>query len=320
MHPYNATPKCPRCGKSVYAAEQVMGPGRRLYHKPCLACTSCNKRLDSFTLLEHDQDPYCKQCHGRNFGTRDLRQANLPHRDEAVIPPERTVFPVSSTSPLKPHLTGLGPSDKDSEVTTITSGPIEPQKSESNQVEPDNEPEKQSEQEAEEEAEERKDEVPNGNDIGASVPPRTVPFSSIRPGAFKHRSALSLDTASRTTTLGRSNSSASGSLSPKPLIQTSTGTRYGALLTGGSISPKKQWTGNANPSCPKCGKSVYFAEQVKAVGKTYHKACLRCTQCNTSLDSTRLTEKEGEPYCHRCYSKTRGPQGGGYALLGKAGS
>ncbi|THU97874.1 hypothetical protein K435DRAFT_662097 [Dendrothele bispora CBS 962.96] len=48
MHPFGGSPKCPRCSKSVYAAEQ-------LYHKPCLACTSCNKRLDSFTLLEHDE-------------------------------------------------------------------------------------------------------------------------------------------------------------------------------------------------------------------------------------------------------------------------
>ncbi|KAG1852616.1 hypothetical protein C8R48DRAFT_611678 [Suillus tomentosus] len=56
MHPFGGTPICPRCNKAVYAAEQVMGPGRKLYHKPCLACTTCSKRLDSFTLLEHDQE------------------------------------------------------------------------------------------------------------------------------------------------------------------------------------------------------------------------------------------------------------------------
>ena len=54
----------------------------------------------------------------------------------------------------------------------------------------------------------------------------------------------------------------------KPIAQTATGTRYGAALggqvglqlTGGAPSPRK-W-GAANPSCPRCGKSVYFAEQV----------------------------------------------------------
>lgn len=53
----------------------------------------------------------------------------------------------------------------------------------------------------------------------------------------------------------------------RPLAQTSTGTRYGAALGGGmgtqttgGGSPSK-W-GMGTPSCPRCGKSVYFAEQV----------------------------------------------------------
>jgi hypothetical protein len=77
---------------------------------------------------------------------------------------------------------------------------------------------------------------------------------------------------------------------------------------------------------------------VKAVGKTWHKGCLKCLECNTSLATGNLTEKDGDPLCHRCYGKVRailprplearlnwlalqlhGPQGSGYALLGKAG-
>jgi hypothetical protein len=53
----------------------------------------------------------------------------------------------------------------------------------------------------------------------------------------------------------------------RPLMQMSTGTRYGAALGGGvgtqvtgGGSPKR-W-GAGTPSCPRCGKSVYFAEQV----------------------------------------------------------
>lgn len=32
---------------------------------------------------------------------------------------------------------------------------------------------------------------------------------------------------------------------------------------------------------------------------------MRCSGCNTSLDSTKLTEKDGEPFCRRCYAKVR---------------
>ena len=48
-----------------------------------------------------------------------------------------------------------------------------------------------------------------------------------------------------------------------PLRQTSTGTRYGiALGGGGPPSPGRQW-GSGTPPCGRCGKSVYFAEQVR---------------------------------------------------------
>ena len=50
----------------------------------------------------------------------------------------------------------------------------------------------------------------------------------------------------------------------RPLAQTSTGTRYGAALGGGvgiQVGSPNKW-GAGTPSCPRCGKSVYFAEQV----------------------------------------------------------
>lgn len=110
-----------------------------------------------------------------------------------------------------------------------------------------------------------------------------------------------------------------------PLTPRATGTRYGAALGGRTASPMSPtWGGRGNPSCGKCGKTVYFAEQVsivclvarhvkltfsqvKAIGKTYHKNCLRCTECNTTLDSARVTENEGSPYCKHCYGKVRCP-------------
>merc|ERR1712010_167302 len=69
MSKFGGAPKCPRCGKSVYHAERATGPGGD-WHKDCLVCIDCRKRLDSTTLAEHAGEAYCKSCHGKRFGPR----------------------------------------------------------------------------------------------------------------------------------------------------------------------------------------------------------------------------------------------------------
>jgi hypothetical protein len=164
---------------------------------------------------------------------------------------------------------------------------------------------------------------------GIGTLPRTVPLA-------RHMSSRSMDIS--TTTAATASSSGSPPSPPaslyafaqsrsptSPVFSSLTGTRYGIALTGGvpshttgSIgvnntggifpsptggSPRK-W-GSGTPSCPRCGKSVYFAEQARAVGKTFHKRCLRCVDCGTSLDSHKLRDHDGELYCVRCYQKVR---------------
>ncbi|KAI0063293.1 LIM-domain-containing protein [Artomyces pyxidatus] len=352
MHPYGGTPICPRCSKAVYAAEQVMGPGRKLYHKPCLTCTGCNIRLDSLRLLEHDQEPYCKNCHSKFFGTRDLRQANLPHRADST-----------PSTPLSPTRTGVSlPSSPDSPPSQPTAAPplparklfpaatigrqhtgtfssspaqaplLRPTRALSPTRATFNTPDGFA---AVDEDDEDEDEqaFPPGTPTHAGRSqtglPRTVPLTPGSPTKTAPPPPVSSPPpANPPTSLAYSPASvarapaATFGRTMSPLTATATGTKYGVGLTGGlRATPTgggRQW-GGGTPQCPKCGKSVYFAEQVKAVGKTYHKACLRCTECGTSLDSSRLTEKDGQPLCHRCYGKLHGPQGSGYALLGKAG-
>jgi len=75
----NSSPNvCPRCDRVVYAAEQAMGPARKLYHKGCLSCLSCKKALLGGAVLEHDEEAYCRNCHIKLFSTQDLRSGNLP--------------------------------------------------------------------------------------------------------------------------------------------------------------------------------------------------------------------------------------------------
>jgi len=183
--------------------------------------------------------------------------------------------------------------------------------------------------------EKEEDVVPNlvntNTGRGTNGLPRTVPLNSPSPlRTLSHATggrsgAKSVDWSAGNrypATVGRSNShvTASGQNLP-PLMSTATGTRYGVALTGGgpSGSPAGKRWGGVTPSCARCGKSVYLAEQVKAIGKLWHKACLRCSECGTTLDSGRLSERDGSPFCNRCYGKLHGPQGSGYALLGKAG-
>jgi hypothetical protein len=47
---------CARCNKPAYHVEQVVGPAGKVYHKACLKCLSCGKRLDSHLLVEHDDE------------------------------------------------------------------------------------------------------------------------------------------------------------------------------------------------------------------------------------------------------------------------
>lgn len=56
-----------------------------------------------------------------------------------------------------------------------------------------------------------------------------------------------------------------------------------------------------------------FAEQKLAVGRKWHRACLRCEGCRTTLDTNRVEEgpmdlwEQGciNTWCHMCYSKVR---------------
>ncbi|KAJ7670530.1 hypothetical protein B0H17DRAFT_1209266 [Mycena rosella] len=258
---FSGSATCPRCSKTVYAAEQAMGPGRKFYHKPCLSCMTCKKRLDSFTLLEHDQEPYCKSCHAKNFGTHNIsnRDAPRPAPDAFRTPPRKRPTadadsPHVDTSPLAG---ADGPHTPDSPIATDGDFHGTPTKDDADDEE------------------------------------KLTPSRAMAPIAERYATAAAVQ---------RRHMTGDGTdVSPRPLPRTLTG--------GGSPSPRRY--GADNPSCARCNKSVYFAEQVKAVGKTWHKSCLRCTApaCGTLLDSNRLRDHGGEPLCARCHGRLHGKGG-----------
>ncbi|KAF7256233.1 hypothetical protein EG68_06832 [Paragonimus skrjabini miyazakii] len=61
--------------------------------------------------------------------------------------------------------------------------------------------------------------------------------------------------------------------------------------------------------CPVCMGHVYFAEEVRAMGKSFHRTCFKCNVCNKLLDSFTANEHDGGLYCRFCYSKNFGVKG-----------
>ncbi|XP_009582451.1 PREDICTED: cysteine and glycine-rich protein 3-like, partial [Fulmarus glacialis] len=108
-------------------------------------------------------------------------------------------------------------------------------------------------------------------------------------------------------------------------LSTDTGDHLGLNLQQGSPKSARPST-PTNPSkfakkmvdvdkCPRCGKSVYAAEKIMGGGKPWHKTCFRCAICGKSLESTNVTDKDGELYCKVCYAKNFGPKGIGFGGL-----
>ena len=196
---------------------------------------------------------YSKNCHIKNFGTKDLRQANLPDRDQVTglsppTSPRRNARGLDSppSSPPRPTLTSIG-------ATMITGGSSTP---------------KVTKLEAMGEGELRA----GGGGIGMNDLPGRLSLSPTKRGGDddtveEDERTEGMDGPQRpqvggttvAVTLGRKEVMT-------PLVQTSTGTRYGRGLTGVGGGKNRQW-GGGTPVCPKCGKLVYFAEQVSGRGE-----------------------------------------------------
>eukprot|EP01128_Nolandella_sp_AFSM9_P006103 TRINITY_DN3069_c1_g5_i1.p1 TRINITY_DN3069_c1_g5~~TRINITY_DN3069_c1_g5_i1.p1 ORF type:complete len:185 (-),score=32.16 TRINITY_DN3069_c1_g5_i1:159-671(-) len=78
----SAGERCARCNGRVYEAEKVLAIGKP-WHQKCLKCPECNKRLDSTTLTEHDDEVYCKACYGKKFGPTGFGNIASSHTESA---------------------------------------------------------------------------------------------------------------------------------------------------------------------------------------------------------------------------------------------
>ncbi|KAH9450601.1 hypothetical protein MJO28_009971 [Puccinia striiformis f. sp. tritici] len=259
--------KCPSCLKSVYAAEQALGPGATPYHKSCLRCTQCQKVLDPFNILEHGYDPYCKICHSKSFGTKGVGYGNAVvgeyHNNSTIISPVQS--PIINHHQQSEALQ-LGHRVVDEEEVALSSlhTEIKPRSTGSS-----------------ENAALKTHEQPARKSGG---PPTKNPLT---PPPKPAKPRLLLPTRSSSTS----------PYTPRTLFPTIT-------AKTGLDGPQK---------CPACSLTVYHAEQVLAIGKKWHKRCLRCTLCSKALDSN-LNERTGKPYCIQCYHQHFGAGSHGFVL------
>ncbi|KAI9015791.1 hypothetical protein CLU79DRAFT_837904 [Phycomyces nitens] len=281
---FGGAPKCPRCQKSVYMAEQVIGPGGA-WHANCLTCKECNKRLDS-SLSERDGEVYCKVCYTRQWGPKGYGFAGGAAflSTETKLPSEilnesrqtNSYSPVTSAPPTIPPTPPALPSTRPS----MQPPTLPPRMSESPKL-----PERQAQPiEPAISADEPGSPASEDSDWSNPNPPPSLPK---KPEAF--------------------------SPIDQPRSIGTYKTSYMNHHTG--YVPRKTGITIQNDTCTKCGKSVYAAELALGAGNKYHKFCLKCCECGKLLSSTNMVDRDSDLYCRGCYSRSFGPKGYGFGNL-----
>ncbi|KJE93272.1 hypothetical protein CAOG_04084 [Capsaspora owczarzaki ATCC 30864] len=54
-------------------------------------------------------------------------------------------------------------------------------------------------------------------------------------------------------------------------------------------------------TCPRCSKTVYQAEKIRALDANWHKRCLSCEGCHKALAAGSFQARDNKPYCKTCF-------------------
>jgi len=66
-------PVCPNCTKRIYPTEIISAAGRQ-YHKQCIICKKCSRKITPGSQLDHKEDIYCKNCYNEEFVDSDTQK------------------------------------------------------------------------------------------------------------------------------------------------------------------------------------------------------------------------------------------------------
>uniref|UniRef100_A0A8D8RLU6 Muscle LIM protein Mlp84B n=2 Tax=Cacopsylla melanoneura TaxID=428564 RepID=A0A8D8RLU6_9HEMI len=275
-------PKCPACGKSVYAAEERVAGGYK-FHKMCFKCSMCSKFLDSTNCTEHEKELFCKQCHGRKYGPKGYGfggGAGCLSMDagEHLSGGE----PARPGGPLLPRAIAKAP---EGEGCPRCGGFVY-----------------MAEQMLARGRSWHKEcykcaECARGLDSRncCEAPDKDIYCKVCYGKLFGPR--------------GYGYGQGAGALQTD--FNYTQGENNAPRTT---VIDTAKIQAEPGKGCPRCGGMVYAAEQVLAKGSEWHRKCFKCHDCNKTLDSIIACDgPDKDIYCKTCYGKKWGPHGYGFA-------
>lgn len=306
---FGGSPTCPTCGKAVYFAEKVIGPGGTAYHKLCLKCNECQKSLEPRLLVDHDGVAYCKACYGKLFGAKGYGAGGAlvgEYRPRATPPsspqkgpptparPTPAPVPIPSFSAGSPRYVPPPPSLTSAPSSTTTRRPLP--------TPPVPAPKPPS--------------IPARPSFGGGAGPApapSIPVVTLPLGSYpRDFSSGQLDSDSSNSYRPRGSGNA-----PPPAPDFDEDDTRSRTVSAPALppAPPASITNTSSPHlspdlCPRCHTVVYHAEAVSALSRKWHKRCLRCAGCGTTLMPNRLDQRDGEPWCRKCYTDKFGLKGG----------
>ncbi|KAH0809018.1 hypothetical protein GEV33_013771 [Tenebrio molitor] len=335
-------PKCPKCQKSVYAAEERVAGGYK-WHKSCFKCVKvcaagmCGKMLDSTNCTEHEAELFCKNCHARKYGPKGYgfgggagclsmdTGSHLQQGDDIVV----------SRAPLLPKAIAKAP---EGEGCPRCGGYVYA---------------------AEQMLARGRAFHKSCFKCGVcakgldSVNVTEGPDKDIYcKGACEHSLVWSTETQ-LTVALPSKHFVTERNSAPKDMVTVKVVAPCKAIVTliacyaqrfgprgighaGGNFlglmcdALDLEWQSDAAPKttvidtacikappgqgCPRCGGVVFAAEEVLAKGRPWHRKCFKCKDCTKTLDSIIACDgPDSDVYCKTCYGKKWGPHGYGFA-------
>ncbi|KAG8038568.1 hypothetical protein G9C98_006264 [Cotesia typhae] len=280
-------PKCPKCSKSVYAAEERVAGGLK-WHKMCFKCGLCSKLLDSTNCSEHEGELFCKVCHARKFGPKgygfgggagclSMDQGEHLQRDGDLR---------GSSAVMEPRAIAKAP---EGEGCPRCGGFVYA---------------------AEQMLARGRNKIKNSNDEYESMQVCQCIKKKSKAGVILcllnsydqafHKACYKCKICNRTL--------------DSTLHCDGPDREIYCRAPRTKVSDTASIQAPPGKGCPRCGGVVFAAEQVLAKDREWHRKCFKCKDCTKTLDSIIACDgPDKDVYCKTCYGKKWGPHGYGFA-------